>query len=110
MQSAAELFAAVRAHPGMYLMNSTFGEAVAFVDGFDIARKGRPLKGFKEWLVSRLGYGTNLHWAGLVLSLTYPDEPDPKLAASKSRQAQNKALDSLFSLVDEFLSTRTRRQ
>ena len=108
VKRASDLFAHVATHPSMYLMHSTFAEAVAFIVGYEIARKGKPLKGFHDWLVARLGYGANLHWCGLVLSLTFPDAPNPDIAVSKSPENEVKAVRALFSLINEFQKSPNR--
>ena len=52
--------------PGMYVGRADFSAVVAYIDGFNVARGGAPLLGFREWLVVKANTGNNLHWAGLV--------------------------------------------
>jgi hypothetical protein len=56
----------------MYVGCADFSAVVAFLDGFNAARGGGPLLGFREWLVVKANTGNNLHWAGLVKLLNRP--------------------------------------
>jgi hypothetical protein len=56
----------------MYVAPASVGGVVAYIDGFNAARGGGPLAGFREWLVVRVNGGNNLHWARLVSLLTSP--------------------------------------
>lgn len=97
----------------MWVSFSTFDEAVAFLDGFDMARRGRELKGFQEWLVSRLGFGPNLHWSGLVLYVAYPRRKDgvgkqPSVVPATEAN-QRFAINTLVRLLIEFLEAQPRK-
>ena len=52
--------------PSMYLPERTFAAYAAYLDGFNAARDGAPLSGFREWLITRANTGNNLSWPALV--------------------------------------------
>jgi hypothetical protein len=60
--------------PAMYVGQPDFSAVVAYIDGFNTARGGAPLLGFREWLVVKAGTGNNLHWPGLVKLVVLPPE------------------------------------
>ncbi len=59
--------------PGMYVPRTDFDAAAAFLIGFDEARDGEVLAGFREWLVMKAGAGNNFGWPELVVRLAYPE-------------------------------------
>lgn len=63
--------------PGMYIPQATFLGMCCFLDGFDYARDGGTLCGFREWMIVRLNGGNNLAWFGLASHLI-PDQGDEK--------------------------------
>lgn len=98
------LFELVRKRPLMYLIRPDFPTVVAFVVGCDQGNASGLLTGFQEWLVTRVGCGSNLVWWSLVRRLAdpegteHPGELDPETDA--------KAVEMLFECLDEFLSLR----
>jgi hypothetical protein len=93
----------VRRYPGMYFSEVRFDVVAAFIQGFDAAYEGGVLIGFKEWIVLRLGYGTNLYWVPLVLDAAFPDQkPGAMFGVSLSAADEKKAIDKLFELLDAF--------
>src|SRR5262245_323154 len=103
MRHHQELFERVRKRPGMYLPCwDTFPEVVGFVTGYDYACEGGTLCGFKQWLVLRLGFGSNLGWPALVLDAAFPDSKDSEAELSAGSRAQRHAIDTLFNLLAEF--------
>lgn len=107
MRKHQELFQNVRERTGMYFVEQTYASVSAFVLGFDAACEGGVLTGFREWLVMRVGTGSNLSWPALVLHAAFPDERNPQ-GAVKGAPAQRKAIDTLFDLIAEFDETRTK--
>lgn len=99
-----ELFALVRKRPLMYLLGADFASVVAFVEGCDHGNARSLLTGFQEWLVTRVGCGSNLVWWSLVLRLSEaegeksPREMDPETDA--------RATETLFQCLDDFLALR----
>ena len=65
----AEVVRVVCRRPHMYMMHGTFGEALAYLDGYAIGRKlGRPGRSgsffshFKKWLAAKLDMKRNEHF------------------------------------------------
>lgn len=85
----------------MYLPDVTFSAAAAFVAGYDAASGGGLLVALREWLIPKLDGHNNHGWPNLVATLArragLTDEDDPARVAH------------LFSTLDEFLTTRDRR-
>jgi len=105
-----ELFENVRKRTGMYVVPETYEMVAAFVFGYDCACEGGLLAGFREWLVLRLDGGANLAWPGLVLDVAFPRSKDrASRELSRSAKAQRHAIDTLFTLIDEFDSVRAER-
>lgn len=71
------LVADLCARPGMYLHPPSLDTVIAYIDGFNTARSGGPLRGLREWLVVRANGGNNLHWSGLACQLMAPAPDDP---------------------------------
>ncbi|MFD3437253.1 hypothetical protein ACFWU3_07085 [Streptomyces sp. NPDC058685] len=93
------------ARPGMYGLNGTYHPTAMLLMGFDLARDGALLRGFREWLTVRKGEPSSLVWYALVFQEALPGvsllnwgrlEPEQDL----------RAVDHLFSLVLEFLDVR----
>jgi hypothetical protein len=101
-----EFFRSVRRRPGMYVGPGRYSEVVAFVLGYDAARSGGVLYGFREWLITRLGFASNLAWPGLVQRLAFADRPELQ-SESELKDADNRtAIDALFGLIEEFVAYR----
>ena len=73
-----ELFLLVAEKPGMFVHAKRFDVVWGFIEGFDTARAGAPLKGFREWLVLQRGAWSNLAWFMLIRERVFPDS-DPGL-------------------------------
>lgn len=108
MKGHAELFEKVRSRTGMYFTEETYPVVAAFVLGYDMACEGGVLSGFREWLVMRVGSGSNLAWSALVLDCAFPDSHPPEEALSAGPKAQRHAIDTLFALLAEFEQERSR--
>jgi|SRR5262245_38349893 len=95
----------VRTHTGMYVFPETYEAVSAYLMGYDAALKGALLIGFREWLVMRLGAGTNLVWTALIPPLAFPEAK--KTWKRPSTQEENRvAIDKLFELISEFAAER----
>jgi hypothetical protein len=68
----AQMVAHLCSRPGIYVGCADFSAVVAYIDGFNAARGGGPLLGFREWLIVKANAGNNLHWAGLVKLIHSP--------------------------------------
>jgi hypothetical protein len=96
------LFESVRARPGMYLPEATFGAAAAWVEGYDRACNGGVLAGFREWLIVRASGGNNLAWFALVQDVAFPQSRAPQAETTKSPASEKHAIDVMFGLIAEF--------
>jgi hypothetical protein len=77
-----EFVALLCARPQMFVADTNFHQVVAFIDGFNAARDGGPLLGFREWLVVRANTGDNLGWASL-LKLVVPPPPESEVGKNQ---------------------------
>ncbi|WP_157978990.1 MULTISPECIES: hypothetical protein [Nocardia] len=102
-----QLFVEISKRPGIYGLDGSFGQFVAFLNGVDAGNDWRLLTGFREWLVVRLGDGNNLVWSGLVLHLAFPSQQSGWRELVADPQDNRIAVDMLFGLLDEFLTRRT---
>lgn len=101
------LFLRVRDHTGMYLSKGNFDEAAAFVLGCDAGNDFCLLHGFREWLILRVSWGNNLHWAPLVLRAAFPGVDQLEAQLDLSEDNRKHAVRTLFDLVIEFLEVRS---
>jgi hypothetical protein len=106
--SLPALLGLVRERPEMYLQKVEFYVASAFIDGFNFANENGLLIGFREWLVTKLGYGNNLGWEGLVLGLAFPDADDVRRELEKEGNHE-RAVEFTFRTIEEFLHERQSR-
>jgi hypothetical protein len=90
----------------MYVQPIRYDTVANFIGGYDTGLEGGLLVGFHEWLVVRIKGFNNLHWAAIVCYLTFPDEADPWNEVHKSPEFEQRAIDNLFSLIEEFLQLR----
>jgi hypothetical protein len=74
--------------------HGTFGEALAFVAGYDAARASSYLAGFQRWLAARDGASPTTPIAELILATPGLDGDDER------------ATTALFALLDEYLATK----
>ena len=61
-----ELIANIARRPGMYVGEERYESFAGVILGMDLALRGRPLAGLREWLIVRLGSGNNLTWSALL--------------------------------------------
>lgn len=95
----------LRARPGMYGLNGTYHPTAMLLVGFDLARDGGLLRGFREWLTVRKGERSSLVWYALVFQEALPGVTLRNWGRLEPEQDQ-RAVDHLFSLVLEFLDVR----
>jgi hypothetical protein len=86
----------------MYLQDPTYAAVSALILGYDLAKEGGVLCGFREWLITRLGAGNNLAWPVLVLHAAFPDASDPLEIVRSNPAMEKRAIDTLFELLAEF--------
>jgi hypothetical protein len=103
---ARELFAQARRRPELFGLDGSFGEAVAFLLGYDAGTNWRTLAGFQEWLARQLDCGTNLTWPVLVLRAAFPDDSAGWRQSDLDPGYQKAATQALWESVDKFLRTR----
>lgn len=101
MSHHRDIFERVRRHPGMWVSPETFDSVASFVTGFDAARDGAVLRGFREWLQLYGARGSNLAWPWLVLALAFPND-EPGEGSLVDAAAHRHAIDTLFELFAEF--------
>lgn len=101
-----QLFSGIGKRPGLYGLDGSFREFVAFLSGVDAGNDWQLLTGFREWLIVRLGFGDNLVWSGLVLHLAFPGQQSGLRDLMADPENNRIAVDRLFELLDEFLARR----
>ncbi len=109
MADHRSFFKELRRTTGMFVLHADYHSVSAFIGGYDTALQGGALYGFREWLVVKADKGNNLCWDGLVLCLAFPDADDP-FELDGSSETHRLALDTLFDLIDEFLTVREDRE
>ncbi|MEU2496504.1 hypothetical protein QRN89_10395 [Streptomyces chengbuensis] len=100
-----QLIEHLRARPGIYGLNGTYHPTAMLLLGFDLARDGGLLRGFREWLVVRKGEPSSAVWYALVFQESLPGVSLRNWGRLEPEQDQ-RAVDHLFSLVLEFLDVR----
>jgi len=98
----------VRTRTTMYVGFAEFDIVAAYIDGLNAATHDSLLLGFREWLVPRVGGGTNLVWSEIVLLyLAFPGVADPR---AQLQEAGNhaRAIECLFTNLEEFWAERYR--
>lgn len=102
-----QYFAQIAQRPGMFTGRVTYERMAQFLNGYDLGAQragGRGLEGIRDWLLGRLGHSSNLVWTSIVLQLTFPGQdqyPD-----TLTPEQDERALEVLFALLDEFLAER----
>ncbi|MEU9186122.1 hypothetical protein AB0D14_16545 [Streptomyces sp. NPDC048484] len=95
----------IRDRPGLYGLNGTYHPTVMLLLGFDLARDGDLLRGFREWLVVCKGECSSLMWYAFVFQEALPGVSLRNWGRLEPEQDLH-AVDVLFSLVLEFLQER----
>ncbi len=107
MNRFRQRFEAVRTQVGMYISEPTYGSAAAWVAGYDTAAEGGVLVGFQEWLIPRVGEGSNLCWSALVLHLAFPRSENVYEELTEGGN-QAFAIDFLFRTIAQFDDDRSK--
>ncbi|MBO1419930.1 hypothetical protein [Streptomyces sp. FH025] len=106
-----QYFRVVAARPGMFVGRPSFDLIAAFLTGYDQAsvRDGHPgLTGWRDWLVARRGRDCNHAWPGQILHMAFPENFPG--SSELSPQDDEHALETLFPLLDQFLTEREDQQ
>lgn len=101
--SLPEELKGVRDRTSMYVRHVEYFSVAACITGFDLARKSEFLKGFSDWLGSRIAENArHMAWPVKVLYLAFPDceLPWDKL---DSKETHEHAISTLFDCLDQFL-------
>ncbi|HEX3788597.1 MAG TPA: hypothetical protein VHW44_12105 [Pseudonocardiaceae bacterium] len=101
------LFGRLHQRPQMYGIDGSYGQFCAFLHGVDAGNDGQLLVGFRESLVVQVGTGDNLNWPSLLLHVSFPGVNGGFGAILVEPANEQLAVDTLFSLLDEFLERRT---
>ncbi|MBV9855152.1 MAG: hypothetical protein JOY82_11650 [Streptosporangiaceae bacterium] len=107
MTDYRKLFADIQERPNSYGLDGSYAQAVAFIMGCDAGNSWGLLTGFREWLAMKVGHGTNLGWPALVLRAAFPPPPVIVPADTLDETQEAHAVGTLFSLLDDFLETRS---
>jgi hypothetical protein len=103
-----KLFPQVRRRPEMFGVQNSFRSFCTFLHGVDAGNDWQLFVGFREFLVIRAGFGTNLTWPGLILRLSFPDVTSGLLDVLNDPEQERIAVDMLFGCLDEFLERRVK--
>ncbi|MBW3597772.1 MAG: hypothetical protein KY475_10915 [Planctomycetes bacterium] len=107
MTSTAEQIEFVRhitTRPSMWVVKPSYASICNYLLGFDAARDGALLAGFKEWLTMRLGYGHNYCWDRLVMEIALG--PISHLNLQLDNESDAKCTGALRDLLTEYLELR----
>jgi hypothetical protein len=99
----AELVGTLCKRPGMWVCQPYFSSVCAYIRGYNHARDGGPLAGFREWLIVRTNGGNNLPWEVLVRLIALPDSD---LTGQLTTEQEASCLQGLASLLEEYLRFR----
>ena len=100
-----ELVCQLCKRPGMWVERPYFPSVCAFINGYDEARDGGPLLGFREWLIVQQNGGNNLTWPALLRLSLLPEE---ETVAVLSAEQELLCLDGMASLIGEFSQYRLK--
>jgi hypothetical protein len=89
----------------MYLPDERYSSAVSFIEGFNIALDGEPLKGFQKWVSVRIRGGhSSLHWSIIVASVRMPEVLEGKIRLDQVPAGLDGLLtNDLLQMVGEFI-------
>jgi hypothetical protein len=102
LASFEALIAHLCTRPSMWVLGGDFPSVCAYITGFDCARDGGPLSGWREWLVVRCGTGDNCCWGVLAEMQLRLDLVDP-VCPEKDRK-----VFALGQLLAEFFAVRNK--
>lgn len=101
------LFDHIHTRPGMWFIEPSFRVTAAFISGYDEGRGREPLRGFREWLIVRLKWGSNLGWESLVLRAAFPHVDAPEELLVPGSREDRLAINMLFELFAAFDDVRS---
>lgn len=91
-----ELIQDIGLRPGLYVIGPYFSAVCAFITGYNHARDGGPLAGWREWLIVRFGGGNNLLWEKLVEILIEAEAAPADPPAADPDATRLRAMAALF--------------
>jgi hypothetical protein len=110
-----EVIDKIRVRPGMFIGNSSPNSLQVFLQGYKMAMletgvvdaSHPPLRGFHDWVASRLGFSSSVPgWANMILATTMGLDPAhvswEEIDRSATRQQQIEATTRVFELLDEY--------
>lgn len=95
-----ELVLQLCTRPWDFVTPVSYGTVCAFLEGFDMARDGGPLLGFREWLAMRGSADANTCWPQLAECLLV-QVPDDMALPEEERPVRG-----LLRLLEEFIRLR----
>lgn len=104
-----ELLSNVRKRPRTYLLDGSFVAHTAFITGLEAGAGWMPLRGFREFLLAKIGTESSLAWPGLVPWLVEPIGHKDVSFRGLGDDLDAAATTRLNELLDEFLAIREAR-
>jgi hypothetical protein len=88
----------------MYLLDDRFSTAVAFVEGYDAALDGAPLRGFGDYVTERIaGHQSNISWPYLVASTAVPEIMDGGMRIDQiPAEVELELTERMLDLIEEY--------
>ncbi len=78
----------------MYVLDDRYESVVAFVEGFNLALDGSPLRGFDDWVALKiLGEKSPRHWSSII---------NDSVELADEQLGQRDRVESLLDLLEEF--------
>ncbi|NTX11734.1 hypothetical protein HUA76_13115 [Myxococcus sp. CA056] len=102
----SELVGRLRTMQLGFMPTEGYDTLVAYILGFDVATGGGALTGLREWLITQVRDGTNLHWPDLVSMLLH------QRAASNPEThewGERERIDFLCDTLEEFFKVQQSR-
>jgi hypothetical protein len=99
-----ELVRTMRKRAPMLGLDDSAASAIVYLLGFDEGTGGIALRGLREWMVEKLGGGTNLGWPGLVAHLS--NAPLSRFPFQLDKWESESVRVRLLDLLEEFLTER----
>ena len=92
--------------PEMWVIPGTYDNVCAYLCGYDKATNMETLKGFREWLIPKVGGGSNLTFDLLALKYLYPKETLNHTYPWPKNLDQKQTIKLFGNLILEFLDFR----
>ncbi|MGH9120415.1 MAG: hypothetical protein ACRDYC_00480 [Acidimicrobiales bacterium] len=100
------LLAGLRSHHRLYLLDDRFASLVSLLDGYDIAKDNKALRGFQHWLAERFekSRSSGYSWPALVARQVVPGVLTGELRFDQIPATYDRQLrETVISLIEEFL-------